>query len=63
MSRKALLDELAAVTRTMVQGGPHPTGEFRVIGPLSNMPEFATAFGCKQDALMVRPAEKRCEVW
>jgi putative endopeptidase len=49
--------------RIMVQGGPHPTGEYRVIGPLSNMPEFASAFGCKQDALMVRPAERRCEVW
>lgn len=49
--------------RVMVQGDPHPTGKYRVIGPLSNMPEFATAFGCKQDALMVRPKEKRCEVW
>jgi putative endopeptidase len=57
-------DEIRPETkRTMVQGDPHPTGEFRVIGPLSNMPEFATAFGCKQDALMVRPADKRCEVW
>jgi endothelin-converting enzyme/putative endopeptidase len=49
--------------RVMVQGDPHPTGKYRVIGPLSNMPEFAKAFGCKQDALMVRPKEKRCEVW
>jgi endothelin-converting enzyme/putative endopeptidase len=49
--------------RIMVQGGPHPTGQYRVIGPLSNMPEFATAFACKQDALMVRPSDKRCEVW
>jgi len=49
--------------RSMVQGGPHPTGQYRVIGPLSNMPQFAAAFGCKADALMVRPAEKRCEVW
>lgn len=57
-------DELRPETkRTMVQGGPHPTGEFRVIGPLSNMPEFAAAFECKQDSLMVRPADKRCEVW
>ena len=47
--------------RMMVQGDPHPTGQFRVMGPLSNMPEFAKAFGCKQDSLMVRP--KRCEVW
>ena len=27
--------------RTMVQGDPHPIGKFRVIGPLSNLPEFA----------------------
>jgi endothelin-converting enzyme/putative endopeptidase len=57
-------DEIRPETkRTMVQGDPHPTGEYRVIGPLSNMPEFATTFGCKANSLMVRPAEKRCEVW
>jgi endothelin-converting enzyme/putative endopeptidase len=49
--------------RLMVQGDPHPTGEYRVIGPLSNLPEFANAFGCKMDSGMVRPAAKRCEVW
>ncbi|HEX6101220.1 MAG TPA: M13 family metallopeptidase [Thermoanaerobaculia bacterium] len=49
--------------RLMVQGDPHPTGQYRVVGPLSNMPEFAKAFGCKADALMVRPAATRCEVW
>jgi endothelin-converting enzyme/putative endopeptidase len=49
--------------RLMVQGDPHPTGEYRVIGPLSNLPEFATAFGCKADSAMVRPPAKRCEVW
>jgi putative endopeptidase len=49
--------------RVMVQGDPHPVAKYRVIGPISNMPEFATAFGCKQDALMVRPEAKRCEVW
>ena len=31
----------------MVQGDPHPIGKFRVIGPLSNLPEFQKAFGCK----------------
>lgn len=55
-------DELRPETqRLMVQNGPHPTGKFRVIGPLSNMPEFAKAFGCAPGAEMVR--EKRCEVW
>ena len=49
--------------RTMVQGDPHPIGKYRVIGPLSNFPEFAQAFGCKPDAAMVRAAADRCEVW
>ena len=49
--------------RTMVQGDPHPIGKYRVIGPLSNLPEFPQAFGCKPDAAMVRAAADRCEVW
>jgi endothelin-converting enzyme/putative endopeptidase len=49
--------------RTMVQGDPHPIGKYRVIGPLSNMPEFQQAFQCRADAPMVRPAAQRCEVW
>ncbi len=49
--------------RLMVQGDPHPVAKYRVIGPLSNIPEFAKAFGCKADSAMVRPAGKRCEVW
>ena len=47
----------------MVQGDPHPIGKYRVIGPLSNLPEFQKAFGCAAGTPMVRPAEKRCEVW
>lgn len=49
--------------RLMIQGDPHPTGKYRVIGPLSNLPEFQKAFSCKQGAEMVRPADKRCELW
>lgn len=49
--------------RTMVQGDPHPIGKYRVIGPLSNMPEFQQAFQCPANAPMVRPAAQRCEVW
>jgi putative endopeptidase len=49
--------------RLMVQSDPHPTGQYRVIGPLSNMPEFQRAFGCKDGSPMVRPTAKRCEVW
>jgi endothelin-converting enzyme/putative endopeptidase len=49
--------------RRMVQGDPHPVAKFRVIGPLSNLPAFAEAFGCKEGSAMVRPAATRCEVW
>lgn len=49
--------------RLMVQGDPHPTGKYRVIGPLSNMPEFHQAFSCKAGAPMVRTGAQRCEVW
>jgi len=34
-----------------------------VIGPLSNMPEFAQAFSCKAGSAMVRPADQQCRVW
>lgn len=49
--------------RVMVQGDPHPIGKYRVIGPLSNMPEFQQAFQCREGSPMVRPPVQRCEVW
>ena len=49
--------------RLMVQTDPHSPNEFRVNGPLSNMPEFAQAFGCKPGDPMVRPDEKRAQIW
>jgi putative endopeptidase len=42
---------------------PHPLDRFRANAPLTNLPEFATAFGCKATDPMVRPADKRCLVW
>jgi endothelin-converting enzyme/putative endopeptidase len=47
----------------MVQGDPHPIGKYRVIGPLSNLPEFKQAFSCKDGSTMVRPEADRCTVW
>ena len=49
--------------RTMVQGDPHPVAKFRVIGSVSNLPEFQQAFQCKAGSPMVRSKEERCEVW
>jgi endothelin-converting enzyme/putative endopeptidase len=50
-------------SRMLVSTDPHPPGHFRVVGPLSNMPEFQNAFKCKATDLMVRPAADRCAVW
>lgn len=47
--------------RLLVQSDPHSLSEFRVNGPMSNMPQFAKAFGCKLPDKMVR--EKQCTVW
>jgi putative endopeptidase len=49
--------------RLRVATDPHPLGRFRVNGPLSNMELFATAFQCKVGDPMVRPADKRCQIW
>jgi putative endopeptidase len=49
--------------RRMVQGDPHPIAKYRVIGPLSNSRDFASAFSCKTGDAMVRSAAQRCEVW
>jgi putative endopeptidase len=49
--------------RQLVRGDPHPVPKFRVIGPLSNTPEFQQAFSCQAGAPMVRPPQTRCQVW
>jgi putative endopeptidase len=49
--------------RMMVATNPHAPSHFRVIGPLSNLPEFANAFSCKSGDKMVREGANRCEVW
>jgi predicted metalloendopeptidase len=42
---------------------PHSPGEYRVKGPLSNMDEFANAFGVPEGAPMRRPAADRFTIW
>ncbi|SDG01808.1 M13 family metallopeptidase [Terriglobus roseus] len=51
------------MARTAVSTDPHPPGRYRVLGPLSNMPEFDKAFACKEGDAMVRPAAEQCSVW
>jgi putative endopeptidase len=42
---------------------PHATGRNRVIGTLSQMPEFAAAFHCAARAPMVTPPGERCSLF
>ncbi len=49
------------MSRLRAKVDPHSPGRYRVIGVLSNMPEFREAFGCKQGQPMVRA--KACRVW
>ena len=48
-------------TRVLAQADPHSAARYRVIGPLTNLPEFAEAFSCEAGTPM-NPVDK-CEVW
>jgi predicted metalloendopeptidase len=52
-----------AALRTRVTVDPHTPEEWRVNAPLSNMPEFASAFHCKPGDPMVRPSEVVPHIW
>ena len=57
-------DEIRPETqKVMTQSDPHPVAKFRVIGPDSNFPPFAEAFGCEAGSPMVRSPADRCVVW
>ena len=49
-------------SRILVDTDPHSPGKFRLIGAVSNMPEFWQAFSCKPGQPMVR-GENACRVW
>ena len=49
--------------RNQVLTDSHAPAVWRVSGPLSNLPEFAAAFACKQGDSMVRPDSLRAAIW
>lgn len=46
-----------------VRTNVHSPGRFRVVGPMSNMPEFYEAWGVEEGDAMCRPPEERTEIW
>ncbi|HEY8928852.1 MAG TPA: M13 family metallopeptidase [Mucilaginibacter sp.] len=51
------------MTRMLVNVDPHSPPMYRVIGPVSNMPEFYKAFGVKTGDKMYREEKDRVKVW
>jgi putative endopeptidase len=49
--------------RLRINTDPHSPGEWRTNGPISNLPQFAAAFGCKSGDPMVRPESVRPVIW
>ncbi|HJV48475.1 MAG TPA: M13 family metallopeptidase [Geothrix sp.] len=58
---RTLVREEAA--RLYANTDPHSPAKFRVNGPLSNLPEFYEAFGCKDGDPMKRPEKERPAIW
>jgi len=46
-----------------IKSNEHAPAKWRVLGPLSNMPEFYAAFGVKQGDNMWRPDNQRVKIW
>ncbi len=51
------------MVRLLIATDPHSPARFRVLGPLSNMPEFLSAFGCEGEASIARPESLRVNIW
>jgi len=46
-----------------VKSDEHSAAKYRIIGPLSNIPEFFTTFHVKPGDKMYRPNDKLVKIW
>lgn len=51
------------LVRVILNTDVHSPPKFRVLGPLSDLPEFYGAFGCPEGSAMWRPAAERPAIW
>ena len=49
--------------QVLINSSEHSPARWRTNGPLSNMPQFAGAFGCSPGDAMVRPDSLRPQIW
>ena len=49
--------------KTMVMTDPHSPSRFRVNGPLSNLPEFYSAFGVQKGDKLYQAPNNRAKIW
>ncbi len=58
-----LSHEREASLRRNLLSDVHAPAKWRVLGPMSNIPEFYEAFGVKPNQPMWRPADARVKIW
>jgi putative endopeptidase len=51
------------MARMRINTDPHSPAAWRVNGPLSDMPEFVKAWGCKGGDAMVRSSDQQAQIW
>lgn len=58
-----MVNERPEAIATQVKSNEHSPAKFRVLGPLSNMPEFYATFGIKKGDALWRPDSLRVKIW
>jgi putative endopeptidase len=58
-----MVNERPEAIANQVKSNEHSPAKFRVLGPLSNMPEFYEAFGVKKGDALWRPDSLRVKIW
>ena len=58
-----MMQQRDAALRRNLLSDVHAPAKWRVIGPLSNLPDFYEAFGVKPGQPMFRPEASRVRIW